>query len=280
MNQYNQFQDALILKALGELNFSLIPNSNYFVGTTPHGGYLMAIMHKALVSALPHSCAISSSVQYLNRIEQKEILLDVEILKISKGSSSGIVKLIQDSKICAVFTGTCSDFEHMNGFDGLATPLPDIFHSSHQDNYVELNFDKISKGFTPSFIKQLECSVHPDHAWWNRDASSKSAAARCSAFLRLQGGIPDQFCLSFYSDILPPVVSNKYGPLGWIPTITLTTHIRQMPTTDTLFADFKAADINKGYFEQDCNIWDLNANLVASSRQLTKILKSVEKLAN
>ena len=96
MNQYNQFQDALTLKALGELKFSLVPNSNYFVGNTPHGGYLMAIMHKALVSALPHSCAISSSVQYLNRIEQKEILLDVEILKISKGSSSGIVKLIQE----------------------------------------------------------------------------------------------------------------------------------------------------------------------------------------
>jgi hypothetical protein len=85
--------------------------------------------------------------------------------------------------------------------------------------------------------------------------------------------------LSFYSDILPPVVSNKYGALGWIPTITLTTHIRQMPTTNTLFADFKASDINKGYFEQDCNIWDLNENLVASSRQLTRILKSEEKLS-
>ena len=143
----------------------------------------------------------------------------------------------------------------------------------------ELNFDKISKGFTPSFIKQLNCSVHPDHAWWNREISSDKAEARCSAFLELDGGIPDQFALSFYSDILPPVVSNKYGALGWIPTITLTTHIRQMPTTNTLFADFKASDINKGYFEQDCNIWDLNENLVASSRQLTRILKSEEKLS-
>ncbi|GIS48953.1 MAG: hypothetical protein Ct9H90mP22_5410 [Gammaproteobacteria bacterium] len=35
------------------------------------------------------------------------------------------------------------------------------------------------------------------------------------------GGKPDQFSLSFYSDILPPVVCNKYGALGWVPTITL-----------------------------------------------------------
>ena len=82
MNQYKQFQDALTLEALSELKFSLIPSSKYFVGNTPHGGYLMAIMHKALVSALPHSCAISSSVQYLNRIEQKEILLDLSLIHI------------------------------------------------------------------------------------------------------------------------------------------------------------------------------------------------------
>jgi hypothetical protein len=50
-----------------------------------------------------------------------------------------------------------------------------------------------------------------------------------------------------------------------------------MPTTEILFADFIAKDINKGYFEQDCNIWDLNENLVASSRQLTRILKSGRK---
>jgi hypothetical protein len=144
-----------------------------------------------------------------------------------------------------------------------------------------MNYDKISKGFTPSFIQQLECLIHPDHAWWNReiDNKSKDNKARCSAFLEMEGGQPDQFCLSFYSDILPPVVCNKYGPLGWIPTITLTTHIRQLPTTSELYVDFIATDINKGYFEQDCNIWDLNGNLVASSRQLTRILKSEEKLS-
>ena len=54
----------------------------------------------------------------------------------------------------------------------------------------------------------------------------------------------------------------------------------RLPTTAEVYADFKATDINKGYFEQDCNIWDLNANLVASSRQLTRILKSEDKLSH
>ena len=241
----------------------------------------MAIMHKALTTILPHSTAISSSVQYLDRIDAKPFELEVEIFKASRGSSSGIVKLKQDDKICTTFTGTCSDFEFMKGHDDLQKPLPDIFTEKDKNDYVKMNYDKISKGFTPSFIQQLECLIHPDHAWWNRDIDTKSKDnnARCSAFLEMEGGQPDQFCLSFYSDILPPVVCNKYGPLGWIPTITLTTHIRQLPTTSQLYVDFIATDINKGYFEQDCNIWDLNGNLVASSRQLTRILKSEEKLS-
>ena len=280
MNQFERFQEAIKLENIDNKKFIVNPDTNYFVGNTPHGGYLMAVMHNALTSILPHSTAISSSVQYLDRIDAAPFELNVEIFKISRGSSSGIVKLNQNEKICTTFTATCSDFEHMKGYDDLQKPLPDIYKKSDKKDYVKMNYDKISKGFTPAFIQQLKCSIHPDHAWWNRDPDKdmKSNEARCSAYLEMEGGVPDQFCLSFYSDILPPVVSNKYGPLGWIPTITLTTHIRQIPTTSEVYADFKASDINKGYFEQDCNIWDLNGNLVASSRQLTRILKSEEKL--
>ncbi len=281
MNQFQRFQAALKLENVEDSVFLVNPDTNYFVGNTPHGGYLMAIMHKALTNILPHSTAISSSVQYLDRIDAKPFELEVETFKTSRGSSSGIVKLKQDDRICTTFTGTCSDFEFMKGYDDLQKPLPKIFKDKDKKDYVKMNYDKISKGFTPAFIQQLECLIHPDHAWWNRDEviDNTDNEARCSAFLEMKGGTPDQFCLSFYSDILPPVVSNKYGPLGWIPTITLTTHIRQLPSTSEVYADFKASDINKGYFEQDCNIWDLDGNLVASSRQLTRILKSEEKLS-
>ena len=281
MNQFERFQNALKLENIEDNKFIVNPDTNYFVGSTPHGGYLMAVMHKALANVLPHSTAITSSVQYLDRIDAKPFQLEVEVFKTGRGSSSGIVKLKQDDKICTTFTGTCSDFEFMKGYDDLQKPLPNIFLDKDRCEYVKMNYDKISKGFTPAFIQQLECSIHPDHAWWNRkaDEDNTDKEARCSAFLEMKGGRPDQFCLSFYSDILPPVVCNKYGPLGWIPTITLTTHIRQLPSTNELYADFKATDINKGYFEQDCNIWDLNGNLVASSRQLTRILKSEDKLS-
>ena len=128
MNHFQKFQNAIDIKQNNDASFTVVPNTDYFVGNTPHGGYLMAIMHKALITVLPHSTAISSSVQYLDLIEPKPISLLVEVFKSGKGSSSGIVKLIQDERICTTFTGTCSDFHQMKGFDGLEKPLPEIFN--------------------------------------------------------------------------------------------------------------------------------------------------------
>ena len=73
-------------------------------------------------------------------------------------------------------------------------------------------------------------------------------------------------------------IRDRYGPIGWIPTLSLTTNIRQLPKTQKLFIDGVAKDLNNGFFEQDCSIWDLEGHLVATSRQLAKILKSKEKL--
>jgi hypothetical protein len=161
MNQFDQFQNALLLETVSENTYSINPDSRYFVGKTPHGGYLNALMHKALISSVPHSVAISSSIQYLDRIEAKDIILEVEIFKVSRGTSSGIVKLIQDNKICTVFNAICSDFEHMKGYDGLESNSPEIMKEIPRNKYKDLNYDKISPGLTPSFIHQLSCKVHP-----------------------------------------------------------------------------------------------------------------------
>ena len=280
MNQFEQFQAALDLTKVSDSVFSFTPDSRYFVGNTPHGGYLLALMNKAMVQALPHSSAINSNVYYLDRTEPEPAELHVEVLRTSRGSSMGQVKLIQNKKITCLYSSLCSDFEYMKGYSGLSTPLPPIINAVKQDDFKVMSYESLGSGSTPSFIKQLNMSVHPDHAWWDRDISSDAAEARCSAYLELEGGVADTFVLSYLADILPPVVQNKFGSLGWIPTLTLTCNIRQLPKTNLLFIDGHAKDISNGYFEQDCWIWDMDGNLVATSRQLAKILKSEEKISS
>ena len=280
MNQFEQFQAALDLTKVSDTVFSFTPDPKYFVGNTPHGGYLLALMNKAMTEVLPHPSAINSNIYYLDRTEPEPAELHVEVVRRSKGSSMGQVKLIQNNKITCLYSSICSDFHYMKGHSGLETPMPEIINSVQQDDFKVMNYENFKLGSTPSFIQQLDMSVHPDHAWWDRAISNDAAEARCSAYLELQGGIADTFVLSYLADILPPVVQNKYGPLGWVPTLTLTCNIRQLPKTNLLFIDGIAKDISNGYFEQDCNIWDMSGNLIATSRQLAKILKSEEKISS
>ncbi len=276
MSFFKQFENSINIDRSDENLFSMTPSKDYFVGNTPHGGYLTAVMQKAISLSMPHPHVINSNTLYLDRTEPKEISIKVEKIRESRGSSVGQVSLIQDDKLRCMMTGICSDFHYMNGVNDLETLPPKIFNEE-RDSFISLNFDNKEEGITPSFIKQTLCEIAIKHAWWLKNEDDLGEA-RCSGFISMGDEIPDQFVLSFYSDFFPPVVMNKYGPLGWVPTLSLTTNIRQLPTTSELFMDVKAKDLNKGFFEQDCQIWDLNKNLVATSRQLTRILKSEEKL--
>ena len=277
MSFFKQFENSINIDRSDENLFSMTPSKDYFVGNTPHGGYLTAVMQKAISLSMPHPHLINSNTLYLDRTEPREISIKVEKIRESRGSSVGQVSLIQDDKLRCMMTGICSDFHYMNGVNDLETHPPKIFNEE-RDSFISLNFDNKEEGITPSFIKQTQCDIAIKHAWWLKNEADLGDEARCSGFISMGDEIPDQFVLSFYSDFFPPVVMNKYGPLGWVPTLSLTTNIRQLPTTSELFMDVKAKDLNKGFFEQDCQIWDLNKNLVATSRQLTRILKSEEKL--
>ena len=277
MSFFKQFENSIIIDTSDEDIFSMTPSKDYFVGNTPHGGYLTAVMQKALSLSMPHPHVINSNTLYLDRTEPKEIFIQVDKIRESRGSSVGRVSLIQDDKLRCMMTGICSDFNYMNGVNDLETLPPKIFNED-RGLFISLNFDNKQEGFTPSFIKQTKCEIAKQHAWWLKNEDELGDEARCAGFISMGEEIPDQFVLSFYSDFFPPVVMNKYGPLGWVPTLSLTTNIRQLPSTSELFMDVIAKDLNKGFFEQDCQIWDLNKNLVATSRQLTRILKSEEKL--
>jgi len=277
MSFFKQFENSIILHKSDENTFSMIPSKDYFVGNTPHGGYLTAVMQKALSLCMPHQHVINSNTLYLDRTEPEEIIVQVKKIRESRGSSVGKVTLIQDNKSRCMMTGICSDFNFMKGVSDLETSPSKTFDED-RNLFISLNFDNNKEDLTPSFIKQTNCKIAKKHAWWLESNKHLCDEARCAGFISMGDETPDQFVLSFYSDFFPPVVMNKYGPLGWVPTLSLTTNIRQLPTTNELFMDVIAKDLNKGFFEQDCQIWDLNKNLVATSRQLTRILKSEEKL--
>ena len=97
MSFFKQFENSIILHKSDENTFSMIPSKDYFVGNTPHGGYLTAVMQKALSLSMPHQHVINSNTLYLDRTEPEEIIVQVKKIRESRGSSVGKVTLIQDN---------------------------------------------------------------------------------------------------------------------------------------------------------------------------------------
>ena len=85
------------------------------------------------------------------------------------------------------------------------------------------------------------------------------------------GGRVDLFGLILFLDATTPPIFNKMGTVGWVPTLTLTSHIRNLPKPGPLKVIVKTEFITNNYIEEDREIWDTEGNLVGQSKQLAKL---------
>ena len=67
MSFFKQFENSIDIDRSDENLFSMTPSKDYFVGNTPHGGYLTAVMQKAISLSMPHPHVINSNTLYLDR---------------------------------------------------------------------------------------------------------------------------------------------------------------------------------------------------------------------
>ena len=66
----------------------------------------------------------------------------------------------------------------------------------------------------------------------------------------------------------PPVMFNRFGMLGWVPTVEFTVHVRGVPAPGPIACAFRSRVIQGGMWEEDGEMWDSEGQVVALSRQL------------
>ena len=99
MNHFLQFQKAISIEQKSDNLFEFTPDKKYSVGATPNGGYLAAVMHKALVSVLPHSCSINSNVWYLDRTDHQPVDIKVTPIRISRAPLLEMLNLFREIRL-------------------------------------------------------------------------------------------------------------------------------------------------------------------------------------
>ena len=81
----------------------------------------------------------------------------------------------------------------------------------------------------------------------------------------------DLFDLVLFLDATTPPIYNKLGTVGWVPTISLASHVRGLPSQGPLKVIAKTEFVTGGFMEEDREIWDSSGKLVGQSKQMAKL---------
>ncbi|GAA3226263.1 thioesterase family protein [Actinocorallia longicatena] len=233
-------------------------------GPAPNGGYLLALVTRALgrVSAHPHPMTVTA--HYLRPAAPGPATITTEVIRSGRTLTSAQASLFQDGK---------ERIRVLAGFGDLES-LPDDVRTSAEPPVLPQVEDCFE---APDSFKRLvtllghaDLRVDPATAGWAAGAPSGRGEMR-SWFRLADGQEPDPCTLLFAVDALPPVAF-EMGVQGWVPTLELTVHVRALPAPGWLRVVASTRNLAGGHLEEDVEIWDSKDRLVAQSRQLARVV--------
>lgn len=240
-----------------------------------NGGYLLALMGRALGDALAHPDPLSVTAHYLTASVPGPAVVRTEVVRTGRTLSTGTATLaqfeddgreVERMRVIAAFTdlGTLTDdvrtsakppaippYEHCLGPHSAPAGAPAVPGGS-------------------AITERLDIRLDPATSGWAVGAPSGKGEMR-AWFGLVDGRAPDPLSLLLAVDALPPTAF-ELGLPGWVPTVELTTHIRCRPAPGPLRVAITTRNPAGGYLEEDAEVWDCADRLVAQSRQLARPL--------
>ncbi len=244
-----------------------------------NGGYLLALMGRALGDALPHPDPLSVTAHYLTASVPGPAVIRTEVVRTGRTMSTGTATLVQ-------FADDGSEVERLRVLAsyGDLGALPDDVRTTAKPPAIPpyehcLGTDNAA-GDTPgarpaipgstAIADRLAIRLDPATAGWAVGAPSGRGEMR-AWFGLADGREPDPLSLLLTVDALPPTAF-EMGLSGWVPTVELTCHIRRRPAPGPLRVAITTRNMAGGFLEEDAEVWDCEDRLVAQSRQLARVL--------
>ncbi|UQX03111.1 thioesterase family protein [Streptomyces sp. RerS4] len=235
-----------------------------------NGGYLLALVGRALSAALPHPDPFSVSAHYLTSSVPGPAVVRTQVVRVGRTLSTGQASLFQ-------FDENGDEVERIRVLAsyGDLSALPDAVHTVAVPPAMPAYEDCLGAeaGAAPipgssAIVDRLRLRLDPATAGWAVGAPSGKGEMR-AWFELADGRDADPLSLLLAVDALPPTAFDL-GLLGWTPTVELTTHIRCRPAPGPLRVSIVTRNLAGGFLEEDAEVWDSADRLVAQSRQLAR----------
>jgi acyl-CoA thioesterase len=260
-------------RGAGGAIFAADISPDWRAGRGPHGGYLAAIILRALVETVaePTRAPRSLTIHYARAPKPGRATIATTIERAGRSLSTLSARVEQDGSLVALALAAFS-LPWSAATELAELPMPDVAPPEPRGEPGLPLFDG-APPFTRQLVLQPRIGAIP--------FTGSSEPMEIGAWLGLsEPRAIDALSLAFFSDSLfsPPFV--RMTTRATSPTIDLTVHFRGESRTaaagadadELCFARFRTGVVHEGFFEEDGAIWSADGTLLAQSRQLAILM--------
>jgi acyl-CoA thioesterase len=263
----------------GGASFAVDISPDWRAGRGPHGGYLAAIILRALVETVaePARAPRSLTIHYARTPKPGPAVIATTIERAGRSLSTLSARVEQDGSLVALALAAFS--VPWSASEIAELPMPDVAPPEPRGELGVPLFEG-APPFTRQLVLQPRLGAIP--------FTGSSEPMEIGAWLGLsEPRAIDALALAFFSDSLfsPPFI--RMSTRATSPTIDLTIHFRAAGRTvggaaagaataggadELCFARFRTGVVHEGFFEEDGAIWSADGTLLAQSRQLAILM--------
>jgi acyl-CoA thioesterase len=259
------FSNATKVKPIEAGRYETEIDGSWSVNEVPNGGYLLALLLRAVTAESGHPHPIATSAHFMNPPVAGLATVIVEPLRSGRTTSTLRATLLQDDRPLVDMTATMGELDPRSTPEW-SGPVPESV--ADLDDCVPALVD-LPDGTHVGLLEHVDLRLDPQTLGWFSGHPAGSLAMR--GHLRLADGTqPDPFVLALAVDALPPTVFGL-GRLGWAPTVQLSLLTRAVPTAGWLTVHLRGRLVRDEWFDEEAEVYDANGDLVAQSRQIARV---------
>jgi hypothetical protein len=255
------FDHDILFESDEPLSFCGQITDNWSINGIADGGYLMAMLAKAMMQHSEMKSTPIITANFLNRCEPGDAEILIEKMSASRQFNRFQGSLRQKGKEKIRAFGTFSDENKECLLESCEASCPEIAELEKCLPVPEIpNY---------SLFGQLDVRLDPACTGWL--SGKLSAKSESKGYIKFKENRTfDVPSILLIADSFPPAILSSQGMVAWVPTIELSVNIRKIPTTDWLKCSFRTRFITCGLLEEDGEIWDQKDELIAISRQIAQ----------
>jgi acyl-CoA thioesterase len=264
------FDRDTAVAALGEGRFDATVAVGWRAGRGPHGGYIAAMLLRALIEAVDDDSRTprSLTIHYTRAPEPGPIEIETTLERQGRSLSTLSARMIQGGKTTALALAAFSVPWRSPGADEL--PMPELAPADEQRRSTPGLFDGAPE-FTRHLVMQPRVGAVP--------FAGSGAPMKVGGWTGLPERRPiDALALALFCDAWFPPSFIALDVPAISPTVDLTIHFRR-PIEDAdvdpaalCLGIFQTQLLHDGLFEEDGVIWAADGTVLAQSRQLGIIM--------